>query len=64
MSETGSGVDHDAKRFASEQAQILVEHLGSECVDFAFVARHAATILQLAESQIDGAPLYSDCPWD
>ncbi|MGV3613826.1 MAG: hypothetical protein ACO1SV_00705 [Fimbriimonas sp.] len=42
------GLDHD-QRFALDQTRLIEAHLLSGEVDYAFIARHARTLLQIAE---------------
>jgi hypothetical protein len=52
MSHLGT-IDRHIRRFALDQANVIAEHLQTETVDYLFVARHARTLLQLAEEAQD-----------
>lgn len=48
----GSAEEH-LRTFALSQASLLAQHLQGASVDYTFVARHARTLLQLAEDAED-----------
>jgi len=58
MSHTGS-FDSHILAFARSQVQMIANHLKGEDVDYAFVARHALTLMQIAEEGRDLTPVQS-----
>ena len=50
---TSGPADEHLRTFALDQASMIAHHLQNEAVDYTFVARHARTLLQLAEDAQD-----------